>query len=90
MERTPENIREFREKVIKCLDRVVDGLKEIENLCTDDGYDDGNGEYMSWFNDYLLPEYDGKPDAYPFNHDFLEQISLIEEWIYSLEEANKK
>ena len=80
MERTPENIREFKEKAVACIDEVIKALGKIDSLCTEEGYDSDDGEYMAWFNDYLLPPYEGKENAYPFNMDYLEQISEIIAW----------
>lgn len=80
MERTPENIREFKEKAVAYIDEMINALVKIDFLCTEEGYDSDDGEYMGWFNDYLLPPYDGKEDAYPFNMDYLEQINEIMVW----------
>lgn len=87
MERTPENIREFREKAVEYITYAIRSLNNIGKLCTEEGYDSDDGEYMGWFNKYLLPEYNGQEDAYPFNLPFDEQIIAILEWRDSILEA---
>lgn len=82
MERTPENIKEFREKAVEYLTYAIRSLKKIESLCTEEGYDSDDGEYMGWF-EYLLPD----DDAYPFDLDYNEQIWAIMEWQDSIIEA---
>ena len=86
MERTPENIREFREKAAECIGEAVNALLNIINLCTEEGYDSDDGEYMGWF-DYLLPEYDGETNAYPFSLSFDEQIAEMIAWKDSIIDA---
>lgn len=84
MERTAKNINDFKQKAYNYIVEAARALSKIEALCTEKGYDSNTGEYMEWFNDYLLPPYEGKEDAYPFEIDFLEQISAIYEWADSI------
>ena len=84
MERTANNINDFKQKAYNCIVEAARALSKIDTLCTEEGYDSNTGEYMGWFNDYLLPPYDGKKDAYPFGMDLLEQISAIYKWADSI------
>ena len=87
MERTTKNINEFKWKAYNYIIEAAKALSKIDTLCTEEGYDSDTGEYMGWFNDYLAPPYNGKQDAYPFEMDFLEQISAIYEWADSIIES---